>query len=164
MRRRFVTAYVLNFTQLRLRVLIFSSPPTGGFSSAQMIGGSLETLELASPQQGRTAVLQPDVCPLLKLRKRWFSSKIVCDQGWSLSFSGGSRVDRYNYFEAGRHLVLKGEGGSGQMDIFLTATLTWSEPAGVPLGEETRARVLRNITAALQWTGYLVGFFNLDTT
>ncbi len=50
------------------------------------------------------------------------------------------------------------------MDIILTTILTWSEPAGVPLDEATQATVLRNITAALQWAGYLVGFFYLDRT
>lgn len=109
-------------------------------------------------------MLQPDVYPVPKLHKKWFASEITCDEGWSLSFSGSSRVDRYDYLEAGRHLILSGEGGPGQMDIFLTPTLTWSEPAGVPLEEEERARVLHNITAALQWAGYLVGFFDLHAT
>lgn len=50
------------------------------------------------------------------------------------------------------------------MDIFLTPTLTWSEPTGEVLDEQTRARVLRNITAALQFAGYVVGFFDLSAT
>jgi hypothetical protein len=35
--------------------------------------------------------------------------------------SGSSwRVDRYDYYEEGKHLVLGGEGAAGQMDIFYT--------------------------------------------
>ena len=117
-----------------------------------------------SAPQGRPAELQPDIYPLPSLHKPWFKNKIVCDEGWSLSFSGSSwRIDRYDYFEGERHLVLGGEGAAGQMDIFLTDTLTWSEPDQVVLEDQTRTRVLRNITAALE-AGYRVGFFDLDQT
>jgi hypothetical protein len=62
----------------------------------------------------------------------------------------------------GRQLILGGEGAAGQMDIFLTAKLFWTIPPNTPLDDETSHRVLRNITAALQWAGYKVGFFSLD--
>jgi len=75
--------------------------------------------------QGRSAELQPDINPLPSLHKPWFKNKIVSDEGWSLSFSGSSwRIDRYDYYEGEQHLVLGGEGAAGQMDIFLTDTLT----------------------------------------
>jgi hypothetical protein len=100
-------------------------------------------------------VLQPDIYPLPALRRPWFKNKIICDEGWSLSFSGSSwRIDRYDYYEGQRHLILGGEGAAGQMDIFLDTTLVWSEPVGVVLDDETRTRVLHNITAALQWAGF----------
>lgn len=114
--------------------------------------------------RGRSAVLQPEIHPLPTLRQPWFKKNtIVCDEGWSLSFSGSTwRVDRYDYREDGRHLVLGGEGAAGQMDIFTSANLTWEVPANVVLDDETRARVLHNVTAALQWAGFKVGFFSLD--
>jgi hypothetical protein len=115
------------------------------------------------PSKGRSAVLQPKIYPLPSLHKPWFKNKIVCDDGWSLSFSGSSwRIDTYDYYEKDRHLVLGGEGASGQMDIFLSTTLTWDDPPNLILDEPTRKRVLHNITAALQWAGYSVGFFSLD--
>jgi len=57
---------------------------------------------------------------------------------------------------------LSGEGASGQMDIFLTKTLSWNNPQDVTLDDKTRERVLYNITSALQWAGFSVGFFELD--
>jgi hypothetical protein len=50
----------------------------------------------------------------------------------------------------------------GQMDIFLNRTITWDNPPNVAMNEETRDRVLRNITVAFQWAGFNVGFFLLD--
>lgn len=115
------------------------------------------------PGMGRSAVLQP-ICPALSvLRRPWFKNKIVSDEGWSLSFSGSSwRIDRYDYFEGDRHLVLGGEGASGQMDIFICPTLNWDDPPGMVLDDKTTERVLYNITSALQWAGFRVGFFMLD--
>ena len=119
--------------------------------------------ETYDPGKGRSAVLQPSVPPLSLLRRPWFKNKIVSDDGWSLAFSGSSwRIDRYDYFEEGRHLVLTGEGASGQMDIFLTRALRWNDPQDVTLDDKTRERVLYNITSALQWAGFSVGFFELD--
>lgn len=115
------------------------------------------------PSKGKSAVLQPRVPPLSALHKPWFKNKVVSDDGWSLSFSGSSwRIDRYDYFEEGRHLVLGGEGAAGQMDIFMTPTLRWNDPPNVVLDDATRERVLYNITSALQWAGFSVGFFMLD--
>ena len=119
--------------------------------------------ELYDPGKGGPAILQPSVPPLSILRRPWFKNKIVSDDGWSLSFSGSSwRIDRYDYFEEGRHLVLSGEGASGRMDIFLARTLRWNHPQDVTLDDKTRERVLYNITSALQWAGFTVGFFELD--
>jgi hypothetical protein len=119
--------------------------------------------ESYNPGKGRSAVLQPSAPPLSLLRRPWFKNKIVSDDGWSLSFSGSSwRIDCYDYFEEGRHLILGGEGASGQMDIFLTKTLRWNDPCDVTLDDETRGRVLYNITSALQWAGFSVGFFELE--
>jgi hypothetical protein len=70
---------------------------------------------------GRAAVLQPKIHPVPALRRPWFKNKIICDEGWSVAFSGSSwRVDRYDYYEEGKHLILGGEGAAGQMDIFET--------------------------------------------
>src|SRR3954465_10850967 len=106
--------------------------------------------ELDDPSKSRSAVLQPRVPPVSVLHKPWFKNRIVSDDGWSLSFSGSSwRIDRYDYFEEDRHLVLGGEGASGQMDIVITPTLRWSDPPDVVLDDKTRERVLYNITSAL---------------
>jgi hypothetical protein len=111
----------------------------------------------------RAAVLQPKIHPVPALRRPWFKNKIICDEGRSVAYSGSSwRVDRYDYYEEGKHLILGGEGAAGQMDIFLDRTLTWSDPPNVTMDEETRDRVLRNITVAFQWAGFDVGFFLLD--
>ena len=114
------------------------------------------------PSKGKSAVLQPRIPPLSVLHRPWFKNKIVSDEGWSLSFSGSSwRIDRYDYFEEGRHLALSGEGALGQMDILISPTLTWDDPPGVALDDRTRERVLYNITSAFQWAGFSVGFFML---
>jgi len=119
--------------------------------------------ELDDPSKSRSAVPQPRVPPVSVLHKPWFKNRIVSDDGWSLSFSGSSwRIDRYDYFEKDRHLVLGGEGASGQMDIVITPTLRWSDPPDVVLDDKTRERILYNITSALQWAGFSVGFFMLD--
>jgi len=119
--------------------------------------------ELDDPSKSRSAVLQPRVPPVSVLHKPWFKNRIVSDDDWSLSFSGSSwRIDRCDYFEEDRHLVLGGEGASGQMDIVITPTLRWSDPPDVVLDDKTRERVLYNITSALQWAGFSVGFFMLD--
>ena len=111
----------------------------------------------------KSAVLQPRIPPLSVLRRPWFKNKIVSDDGWSLSFSGSSwRIDRYDYFEKDRHLVFGGEGVSGQMDIIITKALRWDDRPDAVLDDETRERVLYNITSALQWAGYGVGFVELD--
>ena len=115
--------------------------------------------------KSKSAVLQLTIPPLSILRKPWFKNKIVSDDGWSLSFSGSSwRIDRYDYFEEDRHLVLGGEGASGQMDIFIYPKLKWENPPDMVLDDETAERVLYNITSALQWAGYSVGLFMLDDT
>jgi len=125
----------------------------------------MENKILPLTPQGRSAALQPDIYPLPSLRKPWFKNRIICDEGWFLVVSGSSwRIDRYDYYEGERHLTHGGDGAAGQMDIFLEDTLTWSEPSRGILDDQTRARVLRNITAALQWAGYRVGFFDLDQT
>jgi hypothetical protein len=97
------------------------------------------------------------------LRKPWFGKncgKIVCNEGWSVAFSGSTwRIDRYDYYENGHHLILGGEGGSGTMDIVVDPVLIWDEPQNIPLDEATRKRVLNNLTAALQWAGYSVYLF-----
>jgi len=77
----------------------------------------------------------------------------------SYSSSCSSRIDRYDYYENGRQLSLSGEGGAGQMDIFVDSDLYWDEPERVKLDEPDRQRVLQNITAALQWAGFDVGIF-----
>jgi hypothetical protein len=111
----------------------------------------------------RAAVLQPKLYPVPALRRPWFKNKIICEEGWSVAFSGSSsRVDRYDYYEKGKHLILGGEGAAGQMDIFLNRTLTWDDPPGVAMDEKTRERVLRNITVGFQWAGFSVGFFLLE--
>jgi len=67
-------------------------------------------------------------------------------------FSGSSwRIDRYDYFEDGKHLILGGEGACGMMEILLESDLVWDDPPYVRLDDATRERVLHNITAALQW-------------
>jgi hypothetical protein len=113
---------------------------------------------------GRAAVVQPKVHPVPALRRPWFKNKITCEDGWSVTFtsSSGSRIDRYDYFEPGKHLILGGEGAAGQMDIFLPCSLAWDDPPGVTMDEVTRERVLRNITVAFQWAGYSVGFFQFE--
>ena len=119
--------------------------------------------ELSDPSKSKSAVLQPRVPPLSVLRRPWFKNKIVSDDGWSVSFSGSSwRIDRYDYFEEERHLVLGGEGASGQMDIVISPTLRWNDPPDAVLDDKTRERVLYNITSALQWAGFSVGFVLLD--
>jgi hypothetical protein len=115
------------------------------------------------PSQAKTAVIQPTIYDPPPLRKLWFKNTIVCEEGWSLSYSGSTwRIDTYDYRDEGRQLILGGEGAAGQMDIFLSSKLLWTNPSNTPLDEETSHRVLRNITAALQWAGYRVGFFALD--
>jgi hypothetical protein len=88
---------------------------------------------------------------------------VVCAEGWSLSYSGSTwRIDTYDYREGERQLILGGEGAAGQMDIFISSKLVWTNPPNTTLDQETSKRVLRNITAALQFAGYTVGFFKLE--
>jgi hypothetical protein len=109
--------------------------------------------------KGRSSKLQPKIHPLPILRRPWFRNRIVCDEGWSVAFSGSSwRIDRYDYFEDGKHLILGGEGACGMMEILLESDLVWDDPPYVRLDDATRERVLHNITAALQWAGFSVGF------
>src|SRR3984957_18873679 len=71
----------------------------------------------------RAAVLEPKLYPVPALRRPWFKNKIICEEGWSVAFSGSSsRVDRYDYYEKGKHLILGGEGAG-----FLTAN--WARAA-----------------------------------
>lgn len=110
------------------------------------------------PTDSHSAILQSKAYPLPILRK--VKGKIICDEGWSLSVSGSTwRIDTYEYCEDGRHLVLSGEEAAGQYDIFIETTLAWDDAARTVLDDETRSRVLRNITAAIQWAGHDVGFF-----
>jgi hypothetical protein len=108
----------------------------------------------------KAGILQPEIYPLPRLRRPWFRNKIVCKDGWSLAFSGSSwRIDRYDYFEDGKHLILGGEGACGTMGIIVEPDLLWKDPPNVRMDEANRARVLRIITAALQWAGFKVEFY-----
>jgi len=112
------------------------------------------------PKGAKTSVLQPVIKPRSVLRRLWFKNKIVAEDGWSISFSGSSwRIDRYDYFEGGRHLVLGGEGASGMMEIAIPKKLAWEDPPNEELDDQTKSRVLENLTSALQWAGFSVGFF-----
>jgi hypothetical protein len=124
--------------------------------------GFLRFSEPYNAKKAQHAKLQPKIHPLPKLRRPWFKGgKIVCEEGWSVSYSSScsSRIDRYDYYEDGRHLGLSGEGVPEQMDIFVDSDIYWDEPERVKLDEPNRQRVLQNITAALQWAGFDVGFF-----
>jgi hypothetical protein len=109
---------------------------------------------------GRAAVLQPKIHPVPALRKPWFKNKIICDEGWSVAFSGSSwRVDRSDYYEEGKHLILGGEGAAGQMDIFLNRTLAWGDPPNVAMDEETQGKstsqyLLRSSGLASTWDSF----------
>lgn len=108
----------------------------------------------------KTSVLQPIIQPRSLLRRPWFKNKIISKDGWSISFSGSSwRIDRYDYWEGKRHLVLGGEDGTGTMEIFIPQKMVWDDPPNEELDDQTRARVLENLTYALQWAGFSVGFF-----
>jgi hypothetical protein len=48
------------------------------------------------------------------------------------------------------------------MDIFLYPHLAWEDSPDKNVDELTRQRVLHNITAALQWAGFSVGFFPMS--
>ena len=114
------------------------------------------------PKKAKTSVLQPKIYPLPVLHRPWFKNRIVCEEGWSISFSGSSwRTDKYDYYEGERHLVLGGE-GAAVMEIFIPKGMVWDDPPDVALDDQTRARVLHNITAALQWAGFSVAFFLPD--
>ena len=122
--------------------------------------GLLNQGEPYEAQNAKTSVLQPRIEPRSFLRRPWFKDKIISDDGWSISFSGSSwRIDKYDYWEGGRHLVFGGEGACGSMEVFVPARLVWDDPPNEELDEQTRTRVLENITAALQWAGFSVGFF-----
>jgi len=59
------------------------------------------------PSHAKTAVIRPTIYDAPPLRKLWFKNKIVCEQGWSLSYSGSTwRIDTYDYCEEGRQLIL----------------------------------------------------------
>ena len=105
--------------------------------------------------------LAAEIQPRSVLRRPWFKNRIVSEEGWSISFSGSSwRIDRSNdYWEMGRHLVLGGEGGTGTMEVVIPQKLIWDDPPNEELDNETRRRVLENLTSALQWAGFSVGFF-----
>jgi hypothetical protein len=120
--------------------------------------------DVTDERMTRGAELQPRIYPLPTLRRPWFKrGRIICDEGWSVSYSGSSwRIDRYDYYENDRHLILSGEGGSSQMDIFIDAEMFWDDTARVRVEETDMKRVLNNLTAALQWDGFEVGFFRTD--
>jgi hypothetical protein len=105
--------------------------------------------------------LQAPVRPLPNLRRRWLlSGKIHCkEEGWAfhLSASCESRVDGYHYEEGSRHLTLGGEGGAGVMDIVIPPQLKWDEDLR-PISDPDAKRILRNITAAIQWIGFSAEF------
>jgi hypothetical protein len=108
----------------------------------------------------KTSVLQPKIQTRSLLRRPRFKNRIVSEEGWSISFSGSSwRIDRYDYWENGRHLVLSGEGGTGAMEVVIPQKLVWDDPPNEELDNQTRTRVLENLTSALQWAGFSVGFF-----
>jgi hypothetical protein len=48
------------------------------------------------------------------------------------------------------------------MDILVGSELIWDNPPGVYQDEPTRNGVLHNMSAALQWAGFRVGFFSVD--
>jgi hypothetical protein len=48
------------------------------------------------------------------------------------------------------------------MDIFIDAEMFWDDTARVRVEETDMKRVLNNLTAALQWDGFEVGFFRTD--
>jgi hypothetical protein len=58
-------------------------------------------------------------------------------------------------------MTFDGEGAMRQMDIFLLPTLVWEDAPTQSIDEETRKLILRRITAALQWAGFDVGFFDI---
>lgn len=122
--------------------------------------GLLNQGEPYDTQNAKTSVLQPKIEPRSVLRRPWFKNRVVSDDGWFISFSGSSwRIDKYEYREEGHHLVLGGEGACGTMEVFVPAKLVWDDPPNEELDDQTRTRVLENITAALQWAGFSVGFF-----
>jgi hypothetical protein len=98
---------------------------------------------------------QSPISPMPQMKKSLFSSKVVCkDAGWCLwqSASADSRVDGYHYEENGRHLTLTGE----DAELFLPDRLAWDDDLSHPLEPAEEQRILRNITAALQWLGWQV--------
>jgi hypothetical protein len=106
------------------------------------------------------SVLQPSISPLPNLRKKWFSAKVICiDEGWSfwLSSSGAGRIDAYHYEEKGRQLTLGGEGRT-VMDIIIPPHLTWDDDLSSAIDDDSSRRILFNITAAIQWSGFSVSF------
>jgi hypothetical protein len=50
----------------------------------------INTGEPYNATRGRAAVLQPQIYPFPSLRKLWFKNTIVCDEGWSVAYSGNS--------------------------------------------------------------------------
>lgn len=105
--------------------------------------------------------LQGSISPLPNLRRKgFFSDKILCKaegSSFSMSASGGSRIDGYHYEEGGRHLTLGGEGGAGVMDVVLPPQLSWDDDPR-PIDATESKRILHNITAAIQWIGFSVEF------
>ena len=100
---------------------------------------------------------QPPISPMPHLKKKRFSSKVVCtDEGWLLweSASAGSRVDGYHYEERNRTLTLTGENA----ELFLPDRLAWDDDLPHPLEAAEEERILHNIAAALQYLGWKVTF------
>ena len=105
--------------------------------------------------------LQQRIDPQPNLRReRLFGRRIICDEeGWSfrpLSSSAG-RIDGYRYEEKGRQLTLGGEGQT-EMDIVIPPHLTWDDATSTAIDDESAKRILFNITAAIQWSGFSVYF------
>jgi hypothetical protein len=102
------------------------------------------------------------------LGRPWFvkpllrRNTVACDdEGWSLTFSGSSwHMDRYEYSECGRTITFGGEGAAGRWDIFIPPQLAWDDARAEPLDDATRDRILKRVTAAIQWLGFSVGFLN----
>ena len=48
------------------------------------------------------------------------------------------------------------------MEVVIPQKLVWDDPPNEELDKQTRTRVLENLTSALQWDGFSVGFVVLD--
>ena len=55
-------------------------------------------------------------------------------------------------------MTLGGEGGAGQMGVVIPPNLVWDDDLSTPIKDASAKRILFNITAALQWSGFSVAF------